>query len=112
LKFGIGFFGAFGCGLEASQEIRNDLQGEHDGDERSGAEERLKICGRTAPSTDGEEQEEEKNDGACSPVLKRGAEANAAVIQNGEEDGHGGTEEKARQENGLAGDGIQHEGIE
>src|SRR6266478_4652319 len=43
LEFWIGLFGAFGRGLETSEEVRNDLQGKQDGDEGAGAEEGLKI---------------------------------------------------------------------
>src|SRR5258707_937085 len=43
LEFWISLFGAFGRGLETSEEVRNDLQGKQDGDEGAGAEEGLKI---------------------------------------------------------------------
>src|SRR5712672_957273 len=72
----------------------------------------MKIARSAAPNADGEQQQEDEDHGGSGPVLKGGAQADAAVIEDGEEGGHGNAEEKAGQENRLAGNAIQGERIE
>src|SRR5438045_701894 len=61
---------------------------------------------------EGNENNKQRQDGERSPVLEGGAEANAAVIQQGEQRGESESEEQVRQVDGLAGNAVQGERIE
>ncbi len=82
------------------------MQCEDNGNQRAGAEERLKIARSAAPNADGEQQQEDEDHGGSSPVLKGGAQADAAVIQDGEENSHGDAEEKPGQEDRLTSNAV------
>ena len=108
----IGFFGVFGDGFETGHEIRNDLQGEEDGKKWSGVKDGMKICGSAADGADADESDENEEDHARHGLLEIGAEADAAIVDSGEKQGERDTQDEAREENGLAGDAIEFEGIE
>src|SRR5580704_12488965 len=84
-EIGVGFRGVFWGGLEAGQEVRDDLQGEEDGEKRSGVENGMKIRGSAADGADADESDENEEDHAGHGLLEIGAEADAAVVDGGKE---------------------------
>jgi hypothetical protein len=111
-EIGVGFLGIFWGGFESGHEVRNDLQSEEDGKKRSGAENGVEICGSAADGADADESDENEEDHARHGLLEIGAEADAAVVDGGEEQGKSDAENQTRKEDGLASDAIQRERIE
>jgi len=108
----MGFFSNFGYGFEAGHEIGNDLEGEKDGKEWSGAKGGVNIGERAVSqakkSCDGEENE----NGGGDPALKSGGDANAAIVEKSKKEGERNAQEEAGQKNRLASDVVEFEGIE
>src|ERR1700731_2359306 len=72
-KVGVRFFGVLGDGFEPSQEIRDDLKCQENGDERRGVEQRLKIGWGAAISADADEGYEDHEDYGGHSLLEVGA---------------------------------------
>jgi len=111
-EIGVGFLGVFGDRFETGHEIRNDLQGEEDGEKRSGVENGMEICGSAADGADADKGDENEEDHARHGLLEIGAEADATVVDSGEEQSKRNTQNQTRQEDRLATYAIQLVGIE
>src|SRR5580704_5103278 len=78
------FLGGLGNGLESSQEVRDDLQGKEDRNKPGVDEMWFEICGRTGGGAGEKQYCENGEDRSGGPILKRGAGADAAVVEKRE----------------------------
>ena len=86
-EIGAGFFRGFAHRFEAGHEIRDDLNHQQNRDQRSVGEQRLEVSGRAAADAQRHKDDEERERAEAGPVLKGGAEADAAIIQHREQRG-------------------------
>ena len=86
-KLRAGFLRGFADRFKSGHEIRDDLNHQQNRDPRSVGEQRLEIRGRTAAHAESDEDDEERECAEAGPVLKRRAEPDAAIVQDGEQRG-------------------------
>jgi len=111
-EFGICFLGGLGDRFVSGHEVRNDLQDENNRNERSMREKRREICGRAFGNTAENEHDEECERAECSPVLKGCAQADTAIVENGEQEGESEADREMRKVDGLSVDLVKLDGIE
>ena len=111
-EFRAGFFGGFADGFESGHEIRDDLQDEENRDQRSVRKQRREIGARPAGCAERDEDHEESERAEAGPVLKCGAEADAAIVERGEQRGESYADDEVREIDGVSGDAVEFDGIE
>src|SRR5580658_3625377 len=111
-KFGRGFFGGLAYGFESGHEIRDDLQDEQDGNEPRVREEWRQVVKGTLAHPDRDKNDKQGEGAEGCPVLESGAEADAAVVQHGEQRREAETDEQVWEINGAPGDAVDFDGIE
>ncbi len=106
-KFGTGLFGAFYDRLEPGHKIGHNLHHQQNGHERAMGEERRKISWRTFAHSEAYKQHEQRQRSEGGPVLKRGAQADSAIVQQSQQSGQAQPDEQVRQVNWLACNAVE-----
>src|SRR5713101_8423790 len=86
-KFGSGFFSSFANRLESGHEIGDDLNYEQERNQGRVGEEWREVARRTLAYAKSDEDDEQGERAEGGPVLKSCAEADAAIVQRGEQSG-------------------------
>ena len=111
-KSGMGFLRNFRSRFESRHEVRNDLEREKDGNEGGRAKRGMKIGGSSPRGADAKQDDKEKEHHCGRPILKTGAQSNAAIIEQREKNGKGHAQQQARQEYRMSRDAVQFERIQ
>src|SRR5580700_216062 len=111
-KFGRGLFGGLAYGLESGHEIRDDLQHQEDGNQRLMSEEWREVVQRALAYADRDKNDKQGEGAEGCPVLEGGAEADAAVVQGGEQRREAETDDQVREVNRASGDAVDLDRIE
>src|SRR5580704_19698236 len=111
-KFRTGFFGAFYDRFKSRHKIGHDLHDQKYGYEWGMSEERREIPWRPLAHSEPDKQREQRERAEGCPVLKSGAQADAAIVQNCEQPSQAEPDHQVRQVNWLACDAIQFDRIQ
>src|SRR5579863_7468135 len=111
-KLGGGFFGGFGDGFESGHEVRDDLHDQQKRNQRGVGKQRWKVTGRSFGEPERDEYDEEGEGAESGPVLKSCAEADATIVQSGQQRGERETDDEVRKINRATGDAVEFERIE
>ena len=111
-ELGAGFFGGFPNRFETGHEIGDDLNDEQNRDPRSMRKQRLDICRGAAAHAEAYENNEKSEGTETGPVLKGGAEADAAIVQKRKQPSQRKSDDEVRQENRASRDAVEFHRIE
>ena len=66
-----------------------------------------KVRGRAAAHAESDKDDEESERAEAGPILKGGAEADAAIVENGQQSGQGQADDEVREKDRASGDAIE-----
>src|SRR5258708_4618484 len=111
-KFGSGFFSGFADRLESGHEIGDDLKDEQERNQGCVGEERREVARRTLAYAKSDEDSKQGQRAESGPVLKSRAEADAAIVQRGEQRGESKADDEVRKKDWASGNAVDLERIE
>src|ERR1700691_1929386 len=111
-KFGRGFFRRLAYGFESGHEIWDDLQHQQHGNQRRVSEEWRQVVQRTLTYAERDKNNEQGQRAEGCPVLEGSTEADAAIVQCGEQDREAETDDQVREIDRAPADTVDLDRIE
>jgi hypothetical protein len=111
-KLGSRLFSGLTYGFESCHEIRDDLNHQQERDQRRVRKQRGEVVRRPLAHAECDKNYKQRESAEGRPVLKGRAEADAAIVQHGEQRGEGKADGEVRKIYGTSGDAIEFERIE